>query len=48
MSAFRSERLPEFQHLSLDGGLEKLRGIGDSDFLHHIRPVGLDRFYADF
>lgn len=40
--------LAEPEHFPLDGGLEELGGVGDPDFLHHVRAVSLDGFDADF
>lgn len=45
---WRGERkLAQPQHFPLDGRFQELCGIGDTNFLHHIRPVCLDRFDAD-
>ena len=35
-------------YFPLNGGLEEFSRIGDSDFFHHIGPMGLDRLHADF
>lgn len=39
--------LPELEHFPLNGGLEQLSRIRDSDFLHHVCPVRLDGLHAD-
>ena len=44
----RSGRLPELQHLPLYGSFEKLCGVRDPDFLHHIGPMCLNSLDADF
>lgn len=40
--------LSQFQHPPLNGGFEKLGGVGDPNLLHHVGPMRLDGLDADF
>ena len=44
----KSSDLSNPNDVALNGGLEKLGGIGHAHFLHHVGAMGFHGFYADF
>jgi len=44
----KEEKLLNLNETFLDGGVQELSGVGDTNLFHHIRPMRFNCFHADF